>query len=185
MSLADALQKPEYLYSDFAKMDRPDHLHLAFQAIHAFHSKHNRFPVPRDETEANEVLSLAAQINDARTEGKAEKLDEKLIKLVAYNAVGEIAPITTFIGGVAAQEVLKAVTGKYTPIKQWFYFDATEALPIGDNLDPKEFQPIGSRYDSQIAVFGKTLHDKIASLTYFLVSIRYDIIFFCYSFGSI
>jgi len=168
LSLEDSLQRPEYLYSDFAKMERPDHLHLAFQAIHAFRQKHNKWPVPRDETQGNEVVAIAQQINDARTENKLEKLDDKLIKLVAYNAMGEVSPITTFIGGVAAQEVLKAVTSKYTPIKQWFYFDATEALPA-DTTDPKEFQPIGSRYDAQITVFGKTLHDKITNLTYFLV----------------
>jgi ubiquitin-activating enzyme E1 len=169
LSLQDSLLRPEYLYSDFAKMDRPDHLHLAFQAIHAFRQKTGKWPLPRDATQSGEVLALAHEINNARGETKVEKLDENLIRLVSHNAMGEIAPITTFVGGVAAQEVLKAVTGKYTPIKQWFYFDATEALPAGDQLDPKEFQPIGSRYDAQISVLGKTLHDKVTQLTYFLV----------------
>jgi hypothetical protein len=26
-------------------------------------------------------------------------------------------------GGIAGQEVLKAISGKYTPISQWLYFD--------------------------------------------------------------
>jgi len=167
LSLEESIKRPEHLLSDFAKMDRPDQLHLAFQAIHAFRQKHRKWPTPRDEAHANEVLAFANEINAGQV-NKQEKLDEKLIKLVSHNAMGELAAMTTYLGGVAAQEVLKSVTGKYTPIKQWFYFDATEILPSGD-LDPKEFQPIGSRYDAQITVLGKTLHDKITQLTYFLV----------------
>ena len=33
------------------------------------------------------------------------------------------------IGGIAAQEVMKAFSGKFMPIKQWLYFDALECLP--------------------------------------------------------
>jgi ubiquitin-activating enzyme E1 len=46
----------------------------------------------------------------------------------------------SFIGGVVAQEVLKACSGKFTPIHQWLYFDAVEALPT--DLTPAHFQPV-------------------------------------------
>ncbi len=46
----------------------------------------------------------------------------------------------SFIGGIAAQEVLKACSGKFTPIHQWFYFDALEALP--SITDPLQFAPV-------------------------------------------
>jgi hypothetical protein len=29
------------------------------------------------------------------------------------------------LGGIAAQEVLKACSGKFMPLKQWFMFDCT------------------------------------------------------------
>jgi ubiquitin-activating enzyme E1 len=35
-------------------------------------------------------------------------------------------PICAFIGGVVAQEVIKGITQKFTPIKQEFYFDVIE-----------------------------------------------------------
>ena len=63
---------------------------------------------------------------------------------------------------------MKAVTGKFTPIKQWLYFDATEILPE-EELGPQEYQPVGSRYDGQIAVLGRSLHEQIKNLNYFLV----------------
>jgi hypothetical protein len=34
-----------------------------------------------------------------------------------------------FVGGVVAQEILKACSGKFHPIKQFMYFDAVECLP--------------------------------------------------------
>ena len=42
------------------------------------------------------------------------------------------------------QEVLKAASGKYTPIRQHFYFDAETVLADDDKaLDLKEFTPSG------------------------------------------
>lgn len=72
------------------------------------------------------------------------------------------------MGGVVGQEVLKACTGKFTPIKQWMYFDAVELLPEGD-IPANEFQPQNSRYDSQVVVFGKALQQQVLDLNYFLV----------------
>ena len=132
------------------------------------------------------------------------------------------------LGGIAAQEVLKACSGKFMPLKQWFMFDCTvrarapvcsqlaqtgmfassvhawcslafhagigrhvcvsvhwqlmcacEALTCGDGaqeilpeepLPASEFELKGTRYDGQIAVLGKTLHEKLTNLKYFLVS---------------
>lgn len=92
------------------------------------------------------------------------ELDEKLLQELAFQATGDLAPVNAFIGGLAAQEVMKvpdtqllslaigggpitrvgallghggllmgsvvqAVSGKFTPITQWLYFDALECLP--------------------------------------------------------
>jgi ubiquitin-activating enzyme E1 len=74
------------------------------------------------------------------------------------------------IGGVVAQEVLKACSGKFMPIKQWFYFDARECLPADlTTLTEESCQPTGSRYDGQVAVFGKEFQEKIAKQKYMVV----------------
>lgn len=46
--------------------------------------------------------------------------------------------------------------GVKSPIKQWMYYDAAEALPEKP-LPKEEVQPVGSRYDGSIMVFGKTM----------------------------
>lgn len=42
---------------------------------------------------------------------KVEELDEALIKKISYLAAGDLSPVNAFIGGVAAQEVMKVSGG--------------------------------------------------------------------------
>ncbi|CAO3643037.1 unnamed protein product [Cunninghamella blakesleeana] len=168
LSFRESLNKPEYLVSDFAKFDRPAQLHLGFQALHQFIEKHNRFPKPRNEQDATEVYELTKSLADSQ-EGDKVELDEKLIKELAYQSFGEVSPMVAVYGGLAAQEVLKSVSGKFHPIHQYLYFDALEALPKSTTLNEEQCAPIGSRYDGQIAVFGREFQEKIANTKEFLV----------------
>ncbi|KAF9086437.1 hypothetical protein BGX23_008884 [Mortierella sp. AD031] len=167
LSLKESLQKPEFLITDFGKFDRPAQLHVGFQALHAFKAKHGRQPRPRNAEDAKEVFALANEINDKAAE-KAE-LDEKLIHELSYQAVGDLSPMIAVIGGTVAQEVLKACTGKFSPIHQWMYFDSLESLPTTVTLTEESCQPIGSRHDLQIAVFGKEFQERIENFREFLV----------------
>ncbi|KAK9701765.1 E1 ubiquitin-activating protein [Basidiobolus ranarum] len=166
-SLRESIQQSEFLITDFAKFDRPGQLHVAFQALDAFKCKHSRLPKPRDENDASEVLQIAKDINNKASE-KVE-LSEGFIKEVSYQAMGYLSPMSAFLGGVIAQEVLKACSGKFHPIYQYLYFDSLESLPTSTTLSAEDCQPIGSRYDGQIAVFGRQFQEKIANARQFLV----------------
>lgn len=52
--------------------------------------------------------------------------DEKYIKLFSYTCSGTFGPICAFFGGLVSQEVCKAITGKYSPINQYFLVDFSE-----------------------------------------------------------
>ena len=84
------------------------------------------------------------------------------------------------MGSICAQEVMKAASGKFSPITQWLYFDAFECLHSQDSNDifPQEFvnQP-NSRYAGQIAVFGTDFQEKLSNLNYFVVIIFLPIVF--------
>ncbi|KAF5647264.1 ubiquitin-activating enzyme E1 [Fusarium sp. NRRL 52700] len=162
-----ALKEPEFLISDFAKFDRPQQLHLGFQALHAFQLTHKRLPNPMDDDDAIVVLGAAKKF--AEQEGLDIELDEKLLKELSYQAQGDLNPMAAYFGGIVAQEVLKAVSGKFQPINQWMYFDSLESLPTSTKRSAELCKPIGSRYDGQIAVFGTEFQDKIANLKQFLV----------------
>lgn len=166
--LSKQLAKPELLISDFAKFDRPQQLHVGFQALHAFAEQHDgELPGAHNESDAAEVLKLAeglATLGDEKVE-----LDEKLIKELSYQARGDLTPMAAFFGGLAAQEVLKSVSGKFHPIVQWLYFDSLESLPESVQRSEETCKPLGTRYDGQIAVFGKGFQEKISNMKEFLV----------------
>ncbi|KAG9254277.1 uncharacterized protein F5Z01DRAFT_736579 [Emericellopsis atlantica] len=165
--ITQALKEPEFVMSDFAKFDRPQILHLGFQALHAFQQSTGRLPRPMNDEDAL-VLSEAAK-KFAADQGLETELDEKILKELSYQAMGDLSPMAAFFGGIAAQEVLKAVSGKFHPIQQWLYFDSLESLPTSVKRTPELCQPVGSRYDGQIAVFGSEFQEKIANVKQFLV----------------
>ena len=167
-SLEERLRKPEFLIPDYAKFDRPMQLHVGFQALHIFKEKYGSLPRPMNENDAKQVLKEAAAIAEGYGDEKPE-LSEKLIKELSYQARGELSAMCAFFGGFAAQEILKAVSGKFTPIDGYMYFDSLESLPTSVVRTEASCAPLGSRYDGQIAVFGREFQEKIGNVNTFLV----------------
>lgn len=172
-SLKDQLAEPEYLFSDFAKFDRPPQLHLGFQALHAFQTRHKgNSPAPYNEEDANEVIRYSEELASQNSSilGEAD-LDKDLIRELAFQATGDIPGMVAFFGGLVAQEVLKCCSSKFGPVKQFMYFDSLESLPNKEDFprDAETTKPQGTRYDGQIAVFGSKFQEEIANLKVFLV----------------
>lgn len=166
-SFSESFKEPEFLISDFAKFLAPAQLHIGFEALHLFAEKNHGLPRPHNEADAAEILKFAGTIVESATE-KIE-LDEKLLKELSYQARGDLSPMAALFGGLAAQEVLKSVSGKFHPLYQWMYFDSIESLPTSVQRSEDLCRPQGSRYDGQIAVFGIQFQERIANLKQFLV----------------
>ncbi len=164
----DSMINPEFLISDYAKFDRPQKLHIGVQAIQAFAQSHNGdLPRPYNAHDATVVVATAKEF--IKREKMDVELDEKLLTELSYQAKGDLSPMAAFFGGLAAQEVLKAVSGKFHPIVQWLYFDTLESLPTSTTRSEELCAPLGSRYDGQVAVFGKDFQQKLANTKEFLV----------------
>ncbi|XP_076263300.1 ubiquitin-like activating enzyme 1 isoform X2 [Rhynchophorus ferrugineus] len=164
-SLKDSLEEPEFVVTDFGKFDHPAQLHLAFTALHSFVEKNNRLPKPWSSSDAEDFLKLAKALPTGDNEVNTE-----LLEIFAKTSAGDLNPLNATIGGIVAQEVMKACSGKFHPIMQWLYFDAIECLPSDRSEITEELAaPSGSRYDGQIAVFGKEFQKKIGALKYFVV----------------
>ena len=96
------------------------------------------------------LLELAKQLHGE------EVTDEDFVLQFAKICAGDLNPMCAAIGGIVAQEVMKACSGKFMPIYQWLYFDAIECLPEDlSGLTEEACAPRNSRYDGQIAVFGQ------------------------------
>ncbi|KAG0460335.1 hypothetical protein HPP92_023463 [Vanilla planifolia] len=168
-SLRNALSEPgDFLLSDFSKFDRPLLLHLAFQALDAFRHNLGRFPVAGSLEDADKLIDFTAKINERMGDCKLDKLDMKLLYQFASGSRAMLSPMAAMFGGIVGQEVMKACSGKFHPLFQFFYFDSVESLPP-EPLDPSDLKPLNSRYDAQISVFGATLQRKMEEAKAFMV----------------
>ncbi|XP_015599069.1 ubiquitin-like modifier-activating enzyme 1 [Cephus cinctus] len=168
LPLQEALKKPEIVITDFGKFDYPGQLHLAFIALHRYQSAKGKLPRPWNKEDAEEFLNIAKEVN--KDYGLDVEINTELLETFAKISAGDLNPMNATIGGIVAQEVMKACSGKFHPIYQWLYFDAIECLPADrSELTEEDCCPAGTRYDSQIAVFGKKFQSKIGSLKYFVV----------------
>ncbi|KAL5009039.1 hypothetical protein ScPMuIL_014620 [Solemya velum] len=170
-SLKPALASPEYVPMDFAKFDRLAQLHLCFQAIDQFQKKNGTLPRPRNKADAEEFIAIVKELNSTLTD-KVDEFNEQLLADFALTCRGDLCPMAAVIGGLTAQEVMKACTGKFTPIQQFLYFDSLECLPEETKegaLTEDTCSAKNNRYDGQTVVFGEDFQRKIGNLKYFLV----------------
>ncbi|KAL8115155.1 hypothetical protein AgCh_021836 [Apium graveolens] len=167
--LKEALKDPgEYLLSDFSKFDRPPLLHLAFQALDKFASEAGRFPVAGSEEDAQKLISIAGNLNESSGQGKIDDINPKLLRQFSFGARAVLNPMAVMFGGIVGQEVMKACSGKFHPLFQFFYFDSVESLPT-EPLEKSDLEPLNSRYDAQISVFGAKLQKKLEDAQVFVV----------------
>ena len=77
----------------------------------------------RDDSDAEEMIKFAdqllTQVDTTQLPMSITSLDRTMLHQLSYTARGVMAPLCACMGGVVAQETLKALTGKYMPINQW------------------------------------------------------------------
>ncbi|KAJ7998689.1 hypothetical protein DPEC_G00207480 [Dallia pectoralis] len=170
--LDEALTDLELLVNtDYGKISKHQTLHLAFQALHGFVKREGRLPKARFQPDAELLVDMVKELNKVY---QLNQLDEGVVRSLSLTARGDLAPINAFIGGLAAQEVMKACSGKFSPLQQCLYFDALECLPedsmeAGGQLTESTYLPTGTRYDGQTVVFGSAFQEKLGKQKYFLV----------------
>lgn len=156
---------PEFALVDFLKLDGSQ-LWVAFCAIHLFADQHvsHSFPRPWNTEDYAQVLQNAKQLT-------SEPIDEKLLKQVTYTFQGQLVGLTALLGGLLGQEVLKSLSGKFTPLNQWIAIDVRELIPDVDaaTLDVANFTPIGHRSDSQSIIIGRDLSQRLGEQKVFMI----------------
>lgn len=56
------------------------------------------------QSDADYLLTIVRELNEV---AQLKELDEVTVQSLSYTAQGDLAPINAFIGGLAAQEVIK------------------------------------------------------------------------------
>jgi ubiquitin-activating enzyme E1 len=185
-SLADTLPAPcygdpNYGLSAFFGPQHPDQgaweggagktLHLLLNTALQFHEEKGNFPQLHCEDDSRAFGALYRKMNDEHKESgvdgviTADSVDSRRVNAYSWFFAAELTGYCAFLGGVAAQEVVKKF-GKYTPIFQWLHSD--HAQFIGGQI-PSDAIPQNCRYDHQISIFGKAFQYKISNQKIFLV----------------
>jgi ubiquitin-activating enzyme E1 len=156
---------------DLSKFGRNELLHCAVLALHEFLNINKSLPDLNNEAHAQEVLTTARGIFDLgkKTEGhwvnNSEDFKDEVVLNFARWSRSHIVPVTSFLGGLVAQEIVK-YTGKYSPIDQWIWFDFTETVA---NLKNPDRAPMQSRYDDQVAIYGREIQERLQKLNLFMI----------------
>uniref|UniRef100_A0A8C6RNF2 Ubiquitin-like modifier-activating enzyme 6 n=1 Tax=Nannospalax galili TaxID=1026970 RepID=A0A8C6RNF2_NANGA len=149
------------------KSEAPLQIHAAMLALDQFWENYNRKPNIRCQQDSDELLKLAISISETLKEKPEVNTD--IVHWLSWTAQGFLPPLAAAVGGVASQEVLKAVTGKFSPLCQWLYLEGADIVEFLRNPECKEFLPRGDRYDALRACIGDTLCQKLHNLNVFLV----------------
>lgn len=157
-SLEESVKHPEFVHSDVYNPDKAPLLHKMFCAIDKYVVLYGNLPYMWDENSTQRILSILE-------EDKLNDQDKKTIAKLANVAYGQLAPMHSVIGSIVAQEIMKACTGKFTPLYQWFYFDAINIIP---EIRPDHVE-VDSRYSGQIAVMGVEFQKKLEDAKIFIV----------------
>jgi ubiquitin-activating enzyme E1 len=162
--LEESVKNPEFnmIIDDDAKLSAPYDLHTIFQVVHEFMESSSGRAPPSTSHEVELLVSkLAARVDNKR-----------LVRDIVSTFRGNLNPMACIVGGLASQEVLKCCSGKFTPVAQWWYFDAREVLDSIGELSFDERQPPGgkgSRYDGTIHVLGRALTSALTEQRVFIV----------------
>ena len=152
------------LYADFSKFDNIRILHYIQKVALTHPGLKNQ-----GETLEKVIQILPEDLKEQMT------LVGKLVSIYYQTLTTSFAPISAYLGGLVAQEIVIAITQKYSPVKQFYYYDLSElyidqSIAIEKDKEWKEVDSSSSdRYLSLERCIGKELVDKIHSCKLFMI----------------
>ena len=162
---------PSLVLTDLINFGSELQQHVAWYATLQFASTTGSMPAANSTADADKVLQVGKDLLSSSAidlgEEQGFELDEKFLTRYAMHAATELQPMSAFIGGVLAQEVVKT-TGKFTPIPGFFHFSALEALP-NDRPAATDLVNRGLPTDELAEVYGWGFVEKLGNLRYFMV----------------
>jgi ubiquitin-activating enzyme E1 len=136
-SLKQSIHEPEFVYVDFSDFDKPSKLHNINCAI------------------------LSDNPSNIDNLDKTDKFTQKILRA----SHGQLVPLNSVIGGLVSHNVICGLSNKYTPIKQWLYYDCADICEPENSTNWKSSEI----YQNQISVIGSELQEKISKTKLFIV----------------
>ncbi len=169
-SLKESIVNPTFVEFDVFNTQKSIDMHAIFTTLGK--NKYANIPKCHDNNEQEKFIKLIEKNN------KNKKLDFDFIKKISNTLEAQICPMQSVIGSIAAQEIMKACSGKFSPIYQWLYFESIGSF-IHNDLNNKKISDNDhllynenmeeSRYNCQTTLFGKKYQEILKTKKIFLV----------------
>lgn len=112
--------------------------YFAMRVLEHFESLQYRKPCHTSSSDLPLVLEMRKNLCDAQALNESHIPEILLDRLVAAGT-REHPPVCAILGGILGQEVIKAISGKGAPIKNFFYFDAADGKGIIEDISRASF----------------------------------------------
>ncbi|TXG62760.1 hypothetical protein EZV62_009754 [Acer yangbiense] len=106
-------------------------LYFAMRVIEQFEEAEGRKNGEISIDDLPGVLNLKKELCEANSLNVPDALLERLI-----TSAREFPPVCAIIGGILGQEVIKAISGKGDPLKNFFFFDVMNGKGIVEDIKP-------------------------------------------------
>ena len=132
--LEEELQTPS-MKGLCAILDNPDSdlvYYVLLRAAHQFYSVHKVYPGTEEgqfDLDVSHMKSIAGSLLHKWGLSACSIRDDYIIEFCRYGG-GEIHAVSAFIGGVAAQEVIKLITHQFVPLNNTLIYNATTSTTV-------------------------------------------------------
>ncbi|XAR50349.1 hypothetical protein NMG60_11004644 [Bertholletia excelsa] len=111
---------------------RMSKLYFAMRVIERFEEAEGHTPGQTSIEDLPKILKLRKEVCEAQSVNESLIPDSLLERLVA--GTSEFPPVCAIIGGILGQEVIKAISGKGDPLKNFFLFDAVDGKGVIEDI---------------------------------------------------
>uniref|UniRef100_A0A915KES0 NEDD8-activating enzyme E1 regulatory subunit n=1 Tax=Romanomermis culicivorax TaxID=13658 RepID=A0A915KES0_ROMCU len=112
---------------DYQNEKRSLDLYIIWRACERFKTEKNRYPGTNGVPENLDKLDLISRIKNLQKFydlPDAYEVEDALVQEMCRYGACEVHSVASFMGGLAAQESIKLITGQYVPLNNTFIFDA-------------------------------------------------------------
>lgn len=111
---------------------RVSKLYFAMRVVERFEEVERRKAGETSIADLANVLKLRNELCLAHSLNESQIPDSLLERLVV--STKEFPPVSAVLGGILGQEVIKAISGKGDPLKNFFFFDAVDGKGIIEDI---------------------------------------------------
>jgi len=110
-------------------------LHFAMRVLESYELSEGRDPGETSLSDLPAVLARRKEMCDRMSLNESQIPTALLERLLAAGKK-EHPPVCAILGGILGQEVIKSISCKGDPIKNFFYFDAADGRGVMEDVPP-------------------------------------------------